>query len=291
MRSAATAHTTTVAGPLGRPVDAEWRMLSTGHRRRPGDGPTAVVEMSQAAGRALLPRPSGDDPVRADTTGVGQLLLAARDAGAAPHRHRLRRLGHDRRRARGAVEAVGCARRARTASSSSSPATSRPRSPTPPTIFGPQKGATPGQVELLTQRLHDVAAYYRRTWASTSPRSPAPAPRAASAAACSCSAPASSRASTSWPDLVGLAARLERADLVVDRRGPPRPALLRRQGPRRRPRSAGPPAPAGVRPPPGPLRRRRRRPRSARRPPEGMEVRSLVALYGREPGPERDRPR
>ena len=48
-----------------------------------GDEPlTAVIEMSRAAGRALLPRPRGDDPVRATTTGVGQLLLAARDAGA-----------------------------------------------------------------------------------------------------------------------------------------------------------------------------------------------------------------
>ncbi len=42
----------------------------------------AVIEMSQAAGRALLPHPAGDDPLRADTAGVGQLLLAARDAGA-----------------------------------------------------------------------------------------------------------------------------------------------------------------------------------------------------------------
>ena len=41
-----------------------------------------MVEMSQAAGRALVPRPRGDDPVRAGTAGVGQLLLAARDAGA-----------------------------------------------------------------------------------------------------------------------------------------------------------------------------------------------------------------
>ena len=38
--------------------------------------------MSRAAGRALLPRPRHDDPVRATTAGVGELLLAARDAGA-----------------------------------------------------------------------------------------------------------------------------------------------------------------------------------------------------------------
>ena len=65
--------------PLGAPVEAEWRMLE----RNDGDQRlTAVVEMSRAAGRALLPRPRHDDPVRATTAGVGQLLLAARDAGA-----------------------------------------------------------------------------------------------------------------------------------------------------------------------------------------------------------------
>ncbi len=73
-------YTTIVTGPLRAPVEAEWRMLGTPD----GDDPlTAVVEMSRAAGRALLPRPRRDDPVRATTAGVGQLLLAARDAGRA----------------------------------------------------------------------------------------------------------------------------------------------------------------------------------------------------------------
>ena len=64
-------------GPLGRPVDAEWRMFDD------LDGePTAVIEMARVAGRALLPHPQGDDAMRAGTAGVGQLLLVARDAGA-----------------------------------------------------------------------------------------------------------------------------------------------------------------------------------------------------------------
>ena len=33
-------------------------------------------------GAPSCPTPHGDDPVRAGTAGVGQLLLAARDAGA-----------------------------------------------------------------------------------------------------------------------------------------------------------------------------------------------------------------
>ena len=75
-----TRRVTTVAGPLGAPVQAEWRMLGQADATA---SPTAVVEMSRAAGRALLPRPRGDDPIRAGTAGVGQLLLAARDAGRA----------------------------------------------------------------------------------------------------------------------------------------------------------------------------------------------------------------
>ena len=49
----------------------------------PGVAPTAIIEMSRVAGRALLPQPGGDDPVAADTAGVGHLLLAVRAAGAS----------------------------------------------------------------------------------------------------------------------------------------------------------------------------------------------------------------
>jgi glycerate 2-kinase len=79
-----TRHRTTVSGPLGRPVAAEWRVMEKALASANGaDTPrTAVIEMSKAAGRALVPRPRGDDPVRASTVGVGELLIAARDAGA-----------------------------------------------------------------------------------------------------------------------------------------------------------------------------------------------------------------
>ncbi len=151
-----TPRTTTVAGPLARPVEAEWRMLAG-----PGaDGPTAVIEMSRAAGRALLPRPRGDDPVRAGTAGVGQLLVAAREAGA-------RRI------------VIGCGGSATTDGGQGAyDAVGSPDAlhgvelvvacdvTTPfleaAAVFGPQKGATPAQVEALGRRLAEVAARYRR---------------------------------------------------------------------------------------------------------------------------------
>ncbi len=61
-----------VAGPLGHPVDA-WVSLR--------DDGTAVVESALACGLAHL-RPEQRDPLRATTYGVGQLLDAARAAGA-----------------------------------------------------------------------------------------------------------------------------------------------------------------------------------------------------------------
>ncbi len=151
------ARVTTVAGPLGKPVKAEWRLLDA----RAGDrGLTAVVEMSRAAGRALVPSPRGDDPVRAGTAGVGQLMLAARDAGA-------RRI------------VVGCGGSATTDGGEG--AYDGVGSPTAlhdvelvvasdvttafldaARMFGPQKGATPSQIELLTRRLERVADRYRR---------------------------------------------------------------------------------------------------------------------------------
>lgn len=68
-------HTAEVRGPLGRPVTARWGTL--GGRTT---GRTAVIEMAAAAGLALVPRDERD-PMRATTFGVGQLIVAALDAG------------------------------------------------------------------------------------------------------------------------------------------------------------------------------------------------------------------
>jgi glycerate kinase len=149
-------HTTSVPGPLGAPTEAEWRLLPGSD----GSGPTAVVEMSRAAGRALLPHSGGDDPVVADTAGVGRLLLSARDAGA-------RRI------------VIGCGGSATTDGGwGAVQAIGSPLSLTgvelvvacdvitpfrrAAEVFGPQKGASPEQVHLLSDRLDSLAERYRR---------------------------------------------------------------------------------------------------------------------------------
>lgn len=62
----------TVNDALGHKVDAVWGLLDDG---------TAIIEMAAAAGLELIP-PSKRDPLRASSHGVGELILAALDAGA-----------------------------------------------------------------------------------------------------------------------------------------------------------------------------------------------------------------
>lgn len=63
----------TVNDALGYKVDADWGLLADG---------TAVIEMAAAAGLELIP-PARRDPMRASSHGVGELMLAAMDAGAS----------------------------------------------------------------------------------------------------------------------------------------------------------------------------------------------------------------
>lgn len=142
--------TTTVTGPLGEPVEAAWRL----------DGRTAVIEMAQAAGLDLVGGPDGNDPVAASTAGVGELIVAALDAGARRvivgvggsattdgGLAALRAL-HPLARLRGVELLVACD--VRTTFLDAAP------------VFAPQKGATPAQVELLRRRLERLAQVYRQ---------------------------------------------------------------------------------------------------------------------------------
>jgi glycerate 2-kinase len=140
-----------VRGPLGDPVEAEWRMRDDG----------AVVEMARASGLLLAGGPEGNDPVQATTYGTGELVATALDEGARRVTVGvggsattdgglgcLTALGP--RRLRGVEVTVAC-------------------DVTIPFVaaaeaFAPQKGATPAQVALLRRRLERLAQVYERDY-------------------------------------------------------------------------------------------------------------------------------
>ena len=64
--------TSVVTGPLGDPFEAQWR-LSKG---------TAVIEMARASGLALVGGAAGNSALDATTSGTGELIDHALDAGA-----------------------------------------------------------------------------------------------------------------------------------------------------------------------------------------------------------------
>jgi glycerate kinase len=143
-----TVRRTQARGPLSDVVTAEWRM----------DGSTAVLEMAQVAGLDLVGGPDWNDPMRASTAGVADLIAAAESAGAT-------RIivgvggsastdgGFGCVRALGArglrgVEVVV----AHDVTTTFVEAADR---------FASQKGATPSQVALLARRLERLAQLYR----------------------------------------------------------------------------------------------------------------------------------
>ena len=138
----------TVTGPLGRPVGVGWRL----------DGRTAVIEMARASGLDLAGGPEANDPVAATTAGTGELIVEAIDAGATRvivglggsattdgGLAALRAL-HPLGRVKGIELVVACDSRVPFLDAA--------------TVFAPQKGATPAQVELLRRRLERLAQVY-----------------------------------------------------------------------------------------------------------------------------------
>ena len=139
--------TSVVRGPLGEPVRAGWRL----------DGPRAVIEMAQASGRGALT--GANDPVAADTGGTGELIGLALDAGAREivvgvggsastdgGRAALDVLLERRAELCDVTLVVACDVRTRFVEAAA--------------VFGPQKGATPDHVRVLTARLERLADDY-----------------------------------------------------------------------------------------------------------------------------------
>jgi glycerate kinase len=147
--------TTRVAGPLGEVVEAEWRLLDA----RPV---TAVVEMARAAGLELVGGPEWNDVLRASTTGVGQLVMAAVAAGA---RRVIVGAGGSATTdgGQGCIEALEP--RARLAGVELVVACDVATTFLDAAhVFAPQKGATGKQVELLARRLERLAQLYEETY-------------------------------------------------------------------------------------------------------------------------------
>lgn len=140
--------TTTVTGPLGHPVDAVWALRDQ----------VAVIEMALASGLSLVGGAEGNDPVAATTTGTGELIAAAADAGA---RRILVGLGGSATTdgGLGALRAMAPLARYRGLEIDAA-CDVRTRFVDAAAVFGPQKGATPAQVELLTRRLERLAQVY-----------------------------------------------------------------------------------------------------------------------------------
>ncbi len=140
--------TTVVTGPLGDPVAAEWR-LSQG---------TAVIEMARASGLEVAGGAAGNDPMDATTTGTGELIDHALDAGA---QRIIVGLGGSASTdgGFGAVRAISAiARLKRVELLVACDVTTRFLDAA--RVYGPQKGATPAQVEMLTRRLRRLAQMF-----------------------------------------------------------------------------------------------------------------------------------
>ena len=140
--------TDTVTGPLGTPVEAPWRLS-----RR-----VAVIEMAAASGLTVAGGPEANHPVDATTAGTGELIGLAVESGA---RRVLVGVGgsattdgglgalralHPPHRLRGVELLVACDVRTRFTAAAE--------------VFGPQKGASPAQVELLRRRLERLAQVF-----------------------------------------------------------------------------------------------------------------------------------
>ena len=144
--------TSIVTGPLGDPVSAEWRM----HRG------TAVIEMARASGLTLVGGALNNDAMAASTIGTGELIDMALDGGAkkiivclggsatTDGGYGALRAIHAPHRLRGVKLLVACDVRTRFLDAAE--------------VFGPQKGATPAQVRLLTGRLQRLAQIYQQDY-------------------------------------------------------------------------------------------------------------------------------
>lgn len=140
--------TTLVTGPIGKPVEAAWRL----HRG------VAVIEMARASGLTIAGGPENNDALNATTQGVGELIDSALNEGA---KKIIVCLGGSATTdgGLGAIRAISTPARLLAveflvACDVDTLFVDAAQ------VFAPQKGATPAQVNMLTGRLEQLAQRY-----------------------------------------------------------------------------------------------------------------------------------
>jgi glycerate kinase len=131
----------TVTGPLHDPVRAGWRF----------SGDTAVIEMARASGLVLAGGADGNEALDATTTGTGELIDHALDAGA---KRIIVGLGGSATTdgGFGAIRAISAIARLKQVELLAACDVST-RFTDAAAVFGPQKGASTAQIKLLERRL------------------------------------------------------------------------------------------------------------------------------------------
>lgn len=144
--------TTLVTGPLGKPVEAAWRL----HRG------VAVIEMARASGLTIVGGPENNDALNATTQGVGELIDSALNEGA---KKIIVCLGGSATTdgGLGAIRAISTPARLLAveflvACDVDTLFVDAAK------VFAPQKGATPAQVNMLTGRLEQLAQRYENEY-------------------------------------------------------------------------------------------------------------------------------
>lgn len=199
--------TATVTGPLGEPVEADWRL----HKGR------AVIEMARASGLLLAGGADDNSPLDATTAGTGELISLAVDRGATEviigvggsattdgGLGALRAM-NPLQRFRGIDLTVACDVETRFTDAAA--------------VFGPQKGASAAQIKLLEARLERLVQVYRDEHGvdlSDVPRAGAAGGLAGGLAAVGASLVDGFSAVA---DAVGLVDHIEGADLVITGEG------------------------------------------------------------------------
>ncbi len=194
---------TFVTGPLGDPVKAGWRLA---------DG-VAVIEMAQASG--LLLTGGHNDPIAASTVGVGQLIATALDDGAGEI---LVALGGSATTdgGWGAVAALDgelLPIPVHVACDVTTPFVDAAK------VFGPQKGAKPADIALLTDRLETLAARYRQEYGLDVNKLPGAGAAGGLAGGLAALGATLSPGFGLVADHLGLEARVAAADLVLTGEG------------------------------------------------------------------------